>query len=124
MFNQNVKLNQMIINYNNKKFKPIQNTENGETSSETIFHYTQEGNILQSTYSGGKIKTGHLIALVDQNGNIDMRYHQINIKGELMTGICHSTPEVLSNGKIRLHESWQWTSGDKSKGTSILEEVN
>ena len=111
------------MNYNNKKFNPIQNTENGETSNETIFHYKQEGNILQSTYSGGKIKTGHLIALVDEDGNIDMRYHQINTKGELMTGICHSTPEILPNGKIRLHESWQWTSGDKSKGTSILEEV-
>lgn len=111
------------MNYDNKKFRSIQNTENGETSNETIFHYKQVGNILHSTYSGGKIKTGHLIALVDENGNIDMRYHQINTKGELMTGICHSIPEILPNGKICLHESWQWTSGDKSKGTSILEEV-
>lgn len=111
------------MNYNNKKFRPVQNTENGETSSETIFHYKQEGNILQSTYSGGKIKTGHLIALVDKKGNIDMRYHQINTKGELMTGVCHSTPEILPNGKILLHESWHWTSGDKSKGTSILVEI-
>lgn len=111
------------MNYNNKKFRPLQNTKNGETSSETIFHYKQEGNILQSTYSGGKIKTGHLIALVDENGNLDMRYHQINTKGELMTGVCNSTPEILPNGKILLHESWQWTSGDKSKGTSVLEEV-
>ena len=52
-----------------------------------------------------------------------MRYHQVNTNGELMTGICTSKPELLSNGKIRLHEKWQWTSGDKSKGTSILEEL-
>tara|TARA_B110000259_G_scaffold11504_1_gene12482 strand:+ start:72 stop:215 length:144 start_codon:yes stop_codon:yes gene_type:complete len=25
--------------------------------------------------------------------------------------------------KIRLHESWEWTSGDKSKGQSIIEEI-
>jgi len=25
--------------------------------------------------------------------------------------------------KIRLHESWQWTSGENTKGTSVLEEL-
>ena len=111
-----------MINYNNKIFRPISNTENGETSNETIFKYRQEGNILTSEYSGGKIKHGHLIGLVDKDGNIEMRYHQVNDKDELMTGICKSTPEIFKNGKIRLHESWEWTSGDKSKGQSIIEE--
>ncbi len=111
-----------MINYNNKIFKPITNTENGETSPETIFVYKQEDNILTSTSSGGKIKTGHLIGLVDSNGKIEMRYHQVNDKNELMTGICISKPEILANGKIRLHESWKWTSGDCSVGNSIIEE--
>lgn len=111
-----------MINYNNKIFKPVSNSENGETSSETSFHYKQEGNILTSEYSGGKIIKGHLIGLVDDSGNIEMRYHQVNEKGELMTGICTSKPEILTNGKIRLHETWQWTSGDQSKGNSIIEE--
>jgi hypothetical protein len=111
-----------MMNYNHKKFRPIINSENGETSIETIFHYHQRGNMLTSEYSGGKIKFGHLIGLVDSAGNIEMRYHQVNDKNELMTGICKSKPEILENGKIRLHESWEWTSGDKSKGTSIIEE--
>jgi hypothetical protein len=51
-----------------------------------------------------------------------MRYHQINDQDKLMTGICISTPEILENGKIRLHENWKWTSGDYSKGSSIIEE--
>jgi hypothetical protein len=51
-----------------------------------------------------------------------MRYHQVNDKDELMTGICTSKPEILENGKIRLHENWEWTSGDQSKGSSIIEE--
>jgi hypothetical protein len=29
----------------------------------------------------------------------------------------------MENGKIRLYEEWQWTSGDQSKGSSILEEI-
>ena len=111
------------MNYHNKVFKPVENTVNSETSEETVFLYQQEGNILTSLYHGGKIQTGHLIGLVDKDGNIDMRYHQVNIKGELMTGLCHSQPEIMENGKIRLHETWQWTSGDQSKGQSILEEV-
>lgn len=112
-----------MINYNNKTFSPYENSDNGETSSDTIFHYKQEGNILTAEYAGGRIKKGHLIGLVDEEGRIDMRYHQVNDKGELMTGICSSIPEVLPDGMIRLHESWQWTSGDHSKGSSILQEV-
>ena len=111
-----------MIDYNNKVFRPVANTENGETSNETVFHYRQSGNVLTSAYSGGKIVQGHLIGLVDAAGNINMRYHQVNVHGELMTGICTSVPELLPNGKIRLHETWEWTSGDRSKGNSVLEE--
>jgi hypothetical protein len=112
-----------LINYNNKNFRPITSSENSETTSETIFLYKQNGNILTSTYKGGQIVQGHLIGLVDADGVINMRYHQINNKGELMSGICISKPEIDANGKVKLHESWEWTSGDKSKGTSILEEI-
>lgn len=111
-----------MINYHLKTFKPIQNSDNGETSEETLFLYKQEGNILTAEYAGGKIIKGHLIGLVDQQGCIQMRYHQINDQGEIMTGMCISTPEILPNGKVRLHESWEWTSGDYSKGQSIIEE--
>ena len=52
-----------------------------------------------------------------------MSYHQINKQNEIMTGICFSIPEILSDGKIRLHEKWTWTSGDKSEGYSVIEEI-
>lgn len=113
----------MKINYNNKTFRLLQNSDNGETSTDTVFHYKQNSKILTSEYSGGQIQRGHLIGLVDEFGNIEMRYHQVNNEGELMTGICRSKPEIMQNGKIRLHENWEWTSGDRSKGYSILEEI-
>lgn len=112
-----------MINYNDKKFKSVSNTNNGETSHETIFHYKQTGSILTACYSGGKIAKGHLIGIVNEIGAIEMHYHQINNDNEIMTGICHSTPEMMGNGKIRLHEDWKWTSGDKTRGNSILEEI-
>ncbi|GGH40108.1 n-acetylglutamate synthase [Dyadobacter endophyticus] len=112
-----------MINYNNKVFVPLSNSENGEVDLGMQFVYQQSGNIVTSTYAGGRIRSGHLIALVDEHGNLDMRYHQVNDKGEITTGICKSTPEQLPNGKIRMHEKWQWTSGDRSEGESLLEEL-
>ena len=111
------------MNYHNKKFKSISNSEKGEISDNMVFNYKQTDNILKCEYQGGQIRYGQLIGLVDKQGNIEMRYHQINQKGELMTGICYSKPEIMDNGKIRLIEDWQWTSGDHSKGNSILEEI-
>lgn len=111
------------MNYNGRKFKPVTNTDNGETSADTVFHYVQQGKVLTAEYAGGRIVKGQLIALVDDAGNLDMRYQQVNDRGELMTGICRSRPELLPNGKIRLHETWQWTSGDGSHGHSVLEEI-
>jgi len=116
-------INFETMNYNNKKFKAISNSENGEISEETIFHYKQERNLLTCEYYGGKIIKGHLIGLVDKNGIINMRYHQVNKLNEIMTGVCFSKPEIMENGKIRLLEEWQWTSGDLSKGNSVLEEI-
>jgi hypothetical protein len=40
-----------------------------------------------------------------------------------MTGVCRSTAEILSDGRIRLLEKWQWTSGDFSEGESVVEEI-
>ena len=110
------------MNYDGKIFKPVETTRNSETSNETIFIYKQNGNILTSSYSGGQIKQGHLIGVVADDGTIEIRYHQVNLNGELMTGTCISKPEILSNCKIRLHEKWKWTSGDKSEGESVIEE--
>tara|TARA_R110000868_G_scaffold397465_2_gene670157 strand:- start:193 stop:528 length:336 start_codon:yes stop_codon:yes gene_type:complete len=111
------------MNYNNKYFKPVQTFINGETSEETIFYYMQSGSTITANYQGSKILKGHLIGIVDSEGHISMRYQQVNTEGELMTGISESPPEVLSNGKIRLHEEWKWTSGDCSYGISTVEEI-
>lgn len=114
---------QQPVDYNARTFRPVTTSDNGEVDSSVIFRYEQVGNVLTCSYSGGRIVAGHLIGTVDDRGNIDMRYHQVNDRGELQTGICRSRPEVLLDGRIRLHEQWQWTSGDGSSGESVLEEV-
>lgn len=114
----------MNITYDNKTFRSVTNTANGEVSGDTLFHYHQQGQIVWAEYSGGAIVRGFLIATVQDDTSLDMRYEHVNAQGELMTGRCHSTPEHLSDGRIRLHERWQWTSGDGSSGESIVEEVS
>jgi hypothetical protein len=110
-------------NYHNKIFKSITNTANGEVGDETLFQYQQKGKVVWAEYSGGAIVKGFLIAEILENNTLDMRYEHINQAGELMTGVCHSTPEILADGRLRLHEKWQWTSGDLSSGESIIEEI-
>lgn len=112
-----------MIWYDGRLFRPVKTSDSGDTSSETIFRYKQRGDLLTADYSGGEIDYGHLIGLVDDRGQIVMRYHHLNLDGYLMTGRCQSRPEIMQNGKIRLHERWQWTCGSKAKGTSVLEEM-
>ena len=109
--------------YDNKQFRSVTNTVNGEVSGDTLFHYHQRGQIVWAEYAGGAITKGFLIATVQNDGSLDMRYQHVNSRDELMTGRCHSTPERLADGRIRLHERWQWTSGDGSSGESIVDEV-
>jgi hypothetical protein len=112
----------MMVDYNGRKFVSITNSGSGEVGAKTVFHYHQQNDVVWAEYSGGNIARGALIAKCDEHGNLDMRYHHVNARGELMTGKCRSTPEVLPDGRIRLYEKWQWTCGDLSSGESIIEE--
>lgn len=111
------------INYDGRKFIPKMNSKNGEVSDQTVFLYHQNGNILWAEYSGGDILKGSLIGSVSDNGEIDFVYHHMNQEMQVKTGKCHSMPTVQENGKIELLEQWEWTSGDFSKGESLLVEV-
>jgi len=111
------------INYDDKTFASVQNSETGEVSAETVFRYHQKDDLVWAEYAGGEIVFGNLIAKITDNDSLEIRYQHLNKQGELMTGKCFSTPETLSDGRIRLHEKWQWTSGDFSGGESIVEEI-
>jgi len=113
----------MSINFDNRTFRSISNSETGEVGGDTVFYYHHEGGVVWAEYSGGEIVRGMLIATLLEDDSLDMRYQHVNRKRELMTGLCRSIPEILQDGRIRLHETWQWTCGDRSAGTSIIEEI-
>ncbi|WNJ17855.1 hypothetical protein [Pontibacter sp. G13] len=111
------------LSYHNRYFRVKQNSDTGELEPGLIFHYQQVGSVLTCRYHGGKVVQGQLIGTVDEEGTIDMRYHQVLQSGELQTGTCISRPQFNDHGNLELHESWQWTSGSMEAGSSILEEV-
>lgn len=113
----------MDYNLEGKVFRSVANTGNGEVGAETLFRYRQSGEVVTADYSGGSILSGHLIARVLPDGRLDMRYHHLNDRGELMLGKCLSTPERLPDGRLQFKEQWQWLSGDMSSGYSEIEEV-
>jgi len=111
------------INYDNKIFTNLENTENGEVNKDTLFYYHQYNGIFWAEYYGGTIKKGYLLGLVNKNGELEMNYEHINTNNETKTGKCYSIPKILENGRIELLEKWEWTNGDKSKGESKVVEI-
>ena len=113
----------MKYNLNGKKFKPLSNTDNGDAGKETIFSYHQKGSRVWADYAGGSVIHGNLLAIQDSNGCLDMYYQHINTQNKMMIGRCTSVPSLTSEGKIQLHENWQWLNGDQSEGESTIVEI-
>lgn len=111
------------INYEGKCFVSKSNTDNGEVNDQTRFFYHQKGNMIWAEYAGGQILKGYLIGTVDDHSNLTFSYQHINDDLQLRIGSCHSTPTILTDGRLELHETWQWQNGDKTTGQSVLVET-
>jgi hypothetical protein len=111
------------VDYAGRRFRSVENSGTGEVGPETVFSYEQDGSVVRATYEGGDVRSGTLVATADEDGNLDARYQHVNAAGVLMTGECRTRPEVLPDGRLRLHEEWRWTSGDGSSGRSVVEEI-
>ena len=112
------------INYHNKVFKGVENYDSGDLNPDTRFYYFQEGNTVWGTIDGGCLIRGSLIAKSDEDGCLDMVWQYLSSTGEFICGNCRSTPELLPDGRIRLHEEWEITTGPDVKGSSVIEEIS
>ncbi len=113
----------MKFNLNNKQFRGRSNSSGGEVSSTTLFTYYQDGEVIWGNYAGGAILKGTLIGKIIDHDTIEFNYSHINQDMELLSGYCRSTIELMTTGKLRLHEQWEWTTGKLGKGVSIIEEA-
>ena len=62
-----------MLNLDNKKFVAVENTSNGEVSSQTEFHYHQQGKMIWAEY-GDEILKGFLIRKWINDTQIEFTY--------------------------------------------------
>lgn len=114
-----------MIHYGDRLFRAVSTKGGGDVGSDTVFRYEQRDSILMGTYSGGDVEYGTLVGTVRDDGTLTFLYHHVTKSGALRSGKCESRPEILTSGKIRLHETWEWTSGMGvgGRGASVIEEI-
>ncbi len=116
------------FNYNNRTFKGVVNYDSGDLTGDTRFHYYQDADGVWGTFEGVNIISGALRAKVNENGQLDMEWWYTSKNGQEIKGTCISRPEILPDGRYRLHESWTITEtstgeGVGVSGTSVIEEL-
>ncbi|MEW5795416.1 MAG: n-acetylglutamate synthase [Candidatus Zixiibacteriota bacterium] len=114
-----------LLDLRNRRFVGVDNYDDGDARRDTVFNYDQSGDIVTATYSGGRIRHGQILARVTQDNSLEMTWQYLNVDGILIAGTCRSVPELLPDGRYRLHESWTVTVGPNQdeSGTSVIEEI-
>jgi hypothetical protein len=93
----------------------------GVATTDTVFHYSEDGDVVTATYEGGTIRRGILVGR-RTGDSLDFRYSQLHNDGSTANGHCVTQLELLEDGRIRLNESWAWESRPGG-GQSVAEEL-
>lgn len=92
----------------------------GQVTPGTEFRFRQSGDMIWGRYSGGGIRMGFFVGTSD-GATLRFRYTQLDTLGDTASGSSVDRIEALPDGRVRLHETWEWDSRDGA-GTSVLEE--
>ncbi len=109
-----------VVDLDGKIFGPLSNSSNGAVSAGTLFYYHHKDDYIWGHYHGGAVRAGVLLGRVMNDGQLQFEYSHYDQSGGFRAGKCRTKIIVDKNGLLQLHEEWQWTTGDRSKGTSIL----
>ncbi len=94
--------------------------EGGVVNADTVFEFTQTGDIAEARYAGGRVKLGRLVGIISGDC-FEFRYAQVHDDGTLHAGHSNCTLERTDEGKIRIVERYQWAGG--GAGTNIIQEL-
>jgi len=106
----------------NKKFVTTGNMH-GLSSSETVFHYAQQEDVITGTYAGGLIAHGFLVGKQTGPDEIELLFHCLTSTKSLEAGQSRGKITEDGNGHLLLIFSWNWLTGDQSGGFSSYIEV-
>lgn len=110
------------INFNNKLFKLVLNSDNGTVTQDTVFEYKQDGSLVTADYYGGSVKYGKIIAFLEE-ATLNMLYQCLTTQNELKAGKAAAQIELDKNGKMNLYVDWEWLEGGEIKGKSVYIEI-
>lgn len=110
----------MSVSLDGRRFAVVDN-QNGDVDAQTIFTYHQDGVAVWAAYAGGAVQRGFLVG-TRQGERLDIRYVHLDSTGATSSGHCVSRIEQLGDGRLRLHEVWEWESRPGS-GDSLVEEL-
>lgn len=105
------------FNFNNKKFKLVNNSDNGEVSDQTVFLYKQDGDLVTADYSGGSVKYGKIIALLE-GSKLKMVYQCLLKTNHLKSGKAIAKIKYDQENKINLFLDWEWLDVTSENGSS------
>lgn len=105
------------INFNNKTFSLVENSEKGKANAETIFEYKQNGDLVTADYYGGNIRYGKIIAVL-KGMQLSMLYQCLTSTNELIAGKAIAEISVTDDKRIKLKLNWEWFDNMNEKGVS------
>ncbi|NRF37736.1 hypothetical protein [Pedobacter foliorum] len=111
------------FDFNNKRFVLIQNSNNGEVNTETIFNYKQDDSLVTAEYSGGTIRYGKIIAEL-KGDQLNMLYQCLTTDNQLKAGKALAQIVITQNGKMKLSLNWEWLTNGNDKGESEYIEID
>jgi type I pantothenate kinase len=105
-----------------RRFRDVSAAPAGDVSGATTFDYHEGADgVVWGSYAGGAVRHGRLVG-TRSGDTVAFRYVHLTADGATASGRCSTEVEQLDDGRLRLHETWEWESRTGS-GTSVVEEV-
>ncbi len=104
------------VDYAGRRFAPA-----GASPPGAVGYYHQDGDLVWAEFAGPAVRTGRLVGNRRPDGVLDAAYCLVRADGRTVAGTCESTPELLTDGRVRLTERWRRMDG--SSGVSVIEEI-
>ncbi|MEA2143744.1 MAG: hypothetical protein QOI64_2174 [Solirubrobacteraceae bacterium] len=109
----------MRIDYDGRRFRPV----GAAAVDGVVARYRQDGDLLRGEYSGGDARQGTLVGTCAPDGTLRFAYCHVGVGGAIVCGSCVSTPDLLTDGRVRLREQWVRYGEHAEQGVSWLEEL-
>src|SRR5688572_7300747 len=111
----------MRYNLNDRRFITTGN-EQGLSSTQTVFHYYQQEDIITANYKGGQIREGKIVGRQTSDDEIELLFQCVTLTKELKAGQSRGRITENAYGKLQISFEWNWLNGDRSGGMSYYQE--